>query len=465
MAGIVLVSNYVVGNESKDYSGIIDYYERYEEDTKNNILSNFNQVVEEGSKQSLFEFINENEIENTLDYGNYIDYMNKNIKSSGLFGDNSNHFNPEEKENMKRAFNEGQKNGSVLWGNVYSFDNEFLKKHNLLDDETGYLNEIRIKEAVRSSIRTMMQEENLDKSAVWCGEIHYDTDNIHVHTSIVEMENTRPIEEFEKKIKVGSKQYISTGEKVLEPKAKMKQKTLDKSKSVFANKLIDRTKDLQRISDLRMNLHHSIIIDESLRKQKQLLKDIRENLPAEKKDWQYNNKKMENLKPLIDQYTENHLNRFHKDEYDDFKKLINDEEEFYKEIYGEGQKERYKDYSKNKMTELKSKMGNELLKELKKEEKNIPYQSNGIKRQSGNNSDKKFKMISRDDYKKNYSDQNGNSKLKYRPPVNLYKVNKAIKSTFRNEKRNRELDFEYQQLQNKVNQDMNRQSYETEYGR
>ncbi|WP_254557050.1 relaxase MobL, partial [Salmonella enterica] len=90
----------------------------------------------------------------------------------------------------------------------------------------------KIKEAVRSSIRTMLKEEKIDSSAVWCGEIHYDTDNIHVHTSIVEMKNTRPIVMVEKMKKLGSKHYEPTGEFELQPKAKLKKKTLDNMKSV-----------------------------------------------------------------------------------------------------------------------------------------------------------------------------------------------------------------------------------------
>lgn len=462
MAGIVIVSNFVPGAK-KSYSGIIDYYERYEQKNENEFIDNYNDYLKEGGEESLLTYI-DNE-KKKMPYGNYINYMNKSKKSSGLFGDQSNHFSYAEKMSMKEMFNKGQENGSVLWGNVFSFDHEFLIKHELLNEKTGALNEIRIKEAVRDSIRVMMKEEEIDKSAVWCGEIHYDTDNIHVHTSIVEMKNTRPMVSIEKKRRIDSKTYEGTEEFELQPKAKIKKKTIDKMKSTFANKLIDRTKDLQAVSELRMKLHHSITIDNEDIKQRKLLDKIKEVLPEDKSKWQYNNKQIKNFQPLIDQYTENHLNKYHKHEYEEFKSLLNKEEEFYKETYGEGSDDRYKDYSKNKIKEIKSKMGNELLRELKKEDRGIPYQNQEGKKQVIRDSDKKFKMISREDYQKNYSDKNGKSKLKYNPPVNLYKVNKAIKSTFRNEKRNRELDFEYQQLQNKVNQDMNRQSYESEYGR
>ncbi|MBC9875564.1 hypothetical protein H1I77_12590 [Macrococcus bohemicus] len=482
-----MVSNYVVGSK-KSFSGIIDYYERYEKKKGNNVinfddiermnssfydddvllsrsekklLKEYNQYKNEGGNNNLLEYIKETNSEKEINYGNYINYMNKNVKASGLFGDTSNHFSYEEKINMKDLFNKGQENGSVLWGNVYSFDNEFLEKHNLLDKETGYLNEIRIKQAVRESVRVMLKEENLDASAVWCGEIHYDTDNIHVHTSIVEMKNTRPMVEIEKKKRIDSKTYEKTGEFELQPKAKLKQKTLDKMKSTFANKLIDRSKDLEQISDLRFELHHSIKIDEQSLEQKKLLKNIRDSLPQNKKDWQYNNKKLDNHRHLIDRYNENYINKYHKDSYNEFIELLDKEEEFYKEIYGEGKENRYKNYKENKISELKSKMGNELLKEMKKETQSIEYKKGNKPQQSLNNN--KFKMISRENYNNNYNNSSGNNKLNFTSPkVNLFKMNNAIKKTFRSEKHNRELEYQHNQLQQNIERDLQRQAYEQE---
>lgn len=471
MAGIVVISNFVVGNNKKNYSGIIDYYERYEEkntriQNEKEVLSEFYDYEQDGGDETLFEFIN-NTYDNppNINFGNYINYMNKNIKSSGLFGDDTNHFTSDEKEVMKEAFNKGQENGSVLWGNVYSFDNEFLKKHKLYDEETGFLNEIKIKEAVRSSIRTMLKEEKIDSSAVWCGEIHYDTDNIHVHTSIVEMKNTRPIVMVEKMKKLGSKHYEPTGEFELQPKAKLKKKTLDNMKSVFANKLIDRSKDMKAISDLRTSLHHSIKLDDSKTSQIKLLNTIRKNLPKEKSKWQYNNKEMKNLRPLIDNYTMNYIKTNNKKDYQVYTKLLKDEEDFYKDLYGEGKDNRYKDPSKNKLEDLKGRMGNALLKELKKEHRSMTY-----KNYNGNINNEKTKvknsrLVDRNKYIDGNLKTKSNGTIKFKPPITPVKVNQAVRSTFRSYRRNRELEFEHDKLQSNIQRDLERQRYESEYGR
>lgn len=488
--GIVMVSNYVVGSK-KNYSGIIDQYERYEKKNGNKLiyaddiyrmesaiedenillsknekkmLKDYGDYLKEGGKESLINFIKENEREGEVVYGNYINYMNKNIKASGLFGDNSDHFSFEEKIAMKEAFNKGQDNGSVLWGNVYSFDNDFLEKYNLMDSKTGYLNEIKIKEAVRESVRVMMREEKIDMSAVWCGEIHYDTDNIHVHTSIVEMKNTRPMIEVEKKKRIDSKTYEGTGEFELQPKAKIKKKTIYKMKSTFAHKLIDRTQELELISDLRFKLHHSIDIDERDIKQKMLLKKVVEHLPEDKNKWQYNNKAMENLRPMIDLYNENYLNKYHKEEYDEYKSLLNKQEEYFKEIYGEGQTDRYKDYSKNKISELKSKMGNELLREIKTDDKKIVYQKKH-EATDKKTENKNIRMISREDYRKNFNQPGTHSKIQFKQSINIHKVNKAIKTTFRSERRNHELEYQNSQLNRNIERDLQRQQYQNDYGR
>lgn len=484
--GVVMISNYVVGSK-KSYSGIIDYYERYEKkndieknfqvedreslflayekkterisDSERKIIESFESYREKGGSEDFISFVKQKDNEKEVSYGNYINYMNKNVKSSGLFGEKSNHFSFEEKIRMKMAFNEAQENGSVLWGNVYSFDNEFLKKYKLMDEKTGHLNEIKIKEAVRESINTMMKEENIDKSATWCGEIHYDTDNIHVHTSIVEMKNTRPLVQIEKMKKVGSKEYERTGEYELQPKAKLKKKTLDKMKSTFANKLIDRTQDLQLISDRRFQLHHAISLDKDDVRQKRILEVIKENLPENKGDWQYNNRKLDNVRPLIDQYTEHHLNKYHKKEFEEYKGLLNKEEEYYKEIYGEGKEDRYKDYSANKLKELKTKTGNELLREMKKDEKSISYIRNtdidDLKIRKG-----KMKLIDRDSYHKNYNHSKGEGRIKFHKPIHIHKINYAVKTTLRSEKRNRELEHEHNQLQQNIERDRIRQEYE-----
>lgn len=231
-------------------------------------------------------------------------------------------------------------------------------------------------------------------------------------------------------------------------------------KSTLANNLIDRTQDLQLISDRRFKLHHSITIDKDDTKQKRLLESIRESLPENKKDWQYNNRKLDNVRPFIDEYTVYHLNKFHYEDYNEYKELLNKEEEYYKEVYGEGKDDRYKDYAENKMNELKSKTGNELLKEMKQSEKSISYKKD--KSTDTHIDDKYFrrtKLISRESYKQKYNHPKSESRIKFQKPIHLHKINHAVKTTLRSEKRDRELEYQHHQLQQNIERERGRQEY------
>ena len=55
----------------------------------------------------------------------------------------------------------------------------------LYDSKTGILDEAKMKEFTRKSVRKMLHNENLEH-AVWSASFHYNTDNIHIHVAVVE---------------------------------------------------------------------------------------------------------------------------------------------------------------------------------------------------------------------------------------------------------------------------------------
>ena len=59
----------------------------------------------------------------------------------------------------------------------------------------GLLDEKSIKDATRQSMSECFKRENLKDTGYWVGEIHYNTDNIHVHVASTETKNTRPMME------------------------------------------------------------------------------------------------------------------------------------------------------------------------------------------------------------------------------------------------------------------------------
>ena len=342
-AGVILTSDFVVGNK-KSFENYIRYIDRKEAKQKD-FPDEFEPIIDEKFEK-------------------YLDYMNRETakqnntqdKSTGLFNEKSDLLTKEERREVYKSFRTAQKNNSVLWRDVYSFDTRWLEQNDLLVYRK--LNEEKIKDAVRNSMHTFIKEENLDKdNIIWAGEIHYNTDNYHVHVAISEKENSREMITYKRKDE--NNNFIE----VTEPKGKRKNKTNSKMKSSFIHHLVERNKSLEQLNQLRNTLNKSIHIDESTLEQRKRLNKIISLLPEKENEWSYNHHRMKHLKKDIDEYTETFLNQHCSKEFDEYRRVLLREEQFYKEVYG--LKSDYQTYSKNKYDELKSRMGNELLRIIK----------------------------------------------------------------------------------------------------
>ncbi|MGV2929301.1 MobP2 family relaxase [Macrococcus capreoli] len=384
-------------------------------------------------------------------FDGYLEYLNraqaKNKNSSddilkndeGLFSKYKNKLSREERLNITKSFDEAQKNGSVLWRDVYSFDNHWLEQQGYL--KNGKLNEQIIKDATREAMRVCFDEENLNETGIWVAEIHYNTDNIHVHVASVETENTRPIIEYGR---YHNGEYIQQ----FEPKGARKLKTESKMKSTFINHMTDRSSSLSRISDLRYELHHSIEIDKNKTINDEKLKNIIRQLPESKSKWQYNNREMKHLQPLIDNYTNDYLNKYHKEKFDEYKDLIRKESYYHKNIYGDGEKEanRFRDSESYKIRDLNAKMGNELLKELKNHLEPVDKKLSKAETDFKNLSKPKKQSI------KDFSSvHNNKSRFKRKKPLLFNKrLVRTLERSFHNEYKERQLEYENQLLEQKI---------------
>jgi len=281
------------------------------------------------------------------EYSLFNDYMGNPKKCGNLFTSDRDFLSEDESKKLKRCFSIAQENGSFMWQDVFSFDNEWLDKHGMYDRRTGALDEKRLMEAVRNSMTEMIERENFD-SLIWSASMHFNTDNIHIHIASVELNPTRYTNED------GFMQY----------------KNLYRMKSKFANTLIDRSKEQKKINDIMrnniINGKKEISFHQDI-EMKRLVTEIIKRLPEDKRQWQYGYNSLHEVKPLLDELTSYYIKNYKKD---DFEKLINsldDEEEYLKEVYGEGEKHFYKNYKKNKIDELYYRMGNSLLREIKTE--------------------------------------------------------------------------------------------------
>ena len=295
-------------NNFKDYGGYIDYIDREETHNELDLKSS--------------------------NYAEYLEYMDsKNRKKEKdkttvkLFTEDKDILSDEDKEKLKDAYRIAQERGSYLWKDVFSFDNEWLEENKYYNSETKQLNEGKIREAIRNAMSLRIEKENLNE-AVWTADIHYNTDNIHIHTSLVELEPSKK-------------------------KGKLKPQTLSNMKSAFVNSLVDRNKEYDKINELMrekiVNRKKDINTFRDKEMKKQFINIIK-LLPEDLRQWQYAYNSIDEARPLIDNLSKYYINNYCK-------------------LYGEGregkEKGKYKDYKTNELDYLYKRMGNAFLTEMR----------------------------------------------------------------------------------------------------
>ncbi|APC50354.1 hypothetical protein BME96_18910 (plasmid) [Virgibacillus halodenitrificans] len=273
----------------------------------------------------------------------------------GVFSIDKEIMTTEDMKKVNKIVKHAQKNGSVFYQDVISFDTDFLIREGIYNPKKDYLDEHRIQNASRKMMKKMFEDEKIE-SGYWFASIHRNTDHIHVHYGTVETKNTRQLVS----VKEDGVEYLA-------PKGKRKQQTIDNMKSTFANSLIERTAELTRISDLRNTLVQDIkeaYGDRKNKKELKLLQEIYKELPSNKKHWQYGSKYVSiATREKIDKLTESMM-KGNSDYKEYFKKT--EEESFYrKELFGDSTRSD-KDYAANKKQEIDKRLGNSLLKEMKK---------------------------------------------------------------------------------------------------
>ncbi|WP_456364857.1 hypothetical protein C1N73_32415 (plasmid) [Priestia aryabhattai] len=318
--GVVLKTKFVTSN-LKAYKEYVDYVDR--EDAKK----------EYGAHEKLF----------TL----YQDYLANPDKTSSLFTDQSNQLNGQEKKQLKKLFEKAQKNNSIMWQDVITFHNPWLQENGLYDADTHTVDEKKLMEITRQSMKEMLKRERLNKSAVWSAAIHYNTGNIHIHIATVEPQPTRE-------------------------RGKRKPKTLDAMKSTVVNQILNRGEQYQKINELiRNDMVGKKRQDSSLKWKNRdiqpLFLQIYNHLPEDKRQWQYSYRTLKPMKPFIDVLSQKYIEKYHSHEYQQLLKKLDKEAEELKKAYGEGKvdEKRYKNYKQTKIDDLYKRMGNAFLKEMK----------------------------------------------------------------------------------------------------
>lgn len=285
--------------------------------------------------------------------------VNDQSMRTGLFNSNKDDLTVAEEAEIKKQFTKAEKNGSILFKDVVSFDTASLIEAKIYNPETKELDRKKLMDAGRKMMEKMGSSEKMNETMLWTGMIHYNTNHFHIHFATVEMENTRKM--------VTKKE---NGIEYQQPRGMRPQSTIDAMKSTFSNELFGRGEELARASELRNKLVQDIKsqLSSTSTFEMKLMKEIRDELPENKKNWTYGSKKVsDETRGKIDKLT-THLMKDTPD-YENYLSLLKEESEARKKMYGET-KRADKDYFKNKEEDIKKRLGNSFLKELKLIEKN-----------------------------------------------------------------------------------------------
>lgn len=312
-------------------------------------------ILSSVSKSDFKNYLNYMDRKNTHSHENefekYQDYMGNEEKSTGLFTNEKDNLSKKEKKEIKEVFKQAQEKGSILWQDVISFDNEWLKENGIMKND--FIDEIKLQQVTRKAVGQMLKKENLEDSSLWSAAIHYNTDNIHVHVATVQTRNFR----F---------------------RGKRKQQSLDSMKSTVANSILNRSKENDKLNDfIRNQVIHSKRNNDLLSIKNQIVnpnmvkqfKTIHAMLPVDKRMWAYKMNAIVNVRPEIDKLTDMYIEKYFKNEFKEFKKELEKEVEVYRRSYGDNSKA--EKYRETKMNDLYTRMGNTILKEVKKYDNDI----------------------------------------------------------------------------------------------
>lgn len=344
MVGVVILSKFTLpfqkGKANKDFSGMIDYIDREEA-----IENDYDPFCKVEIEKELEEF---DMFSGMLDYMDRKKARNESIKDKvALFTNEKDELTLEEKAELKNRFNAAQEKGSVMWNDVISFDNEWLKEHGIYSGKSKLVDTQKIRRAVRESTNEMMKLENI--SGLWCADIHYNTNNIHVHVATVEENPTRE-------------------------RGKRKGKTIGRMKSKVVNEITDQAEIYRQINDLiRKNIVDSkkqmrLSKDKEVKK---LFKETYKMLPKNRRYWSYNYEKLKETRPNIDRLSQLYIEKYQKNSFKELKELLKKQEQILKDHYGGDNK-----YCENKLGDLYTRMGNAVLKEMKEYDKEVMSLSN-----------------------------------------------------------------------------------------
>ncbi|HEL1185596.1 TPA: hypothetical protein TVN86_000736 [Streptococcus equi subsp. zooepidemicus] len=298
-------------------------------------LETYRQMVE-GLTEEAMSRIQEAVPETQLNFREYIDYMNRSYATenqseelTAVFTQEADYLQKRRLTDLKNQLETAYQNGSLLWQGVISFDNAFLAEQGLYDTATGQVDQKAIKAVMRDMMPTLIQKEGLSDSAFWWGNIHLNTDNIHIHFGLSEVESNR------EKIF-----YRPRGR--MEYKGNFSQKTINRFKSGVYHGLLKEEirsnliRKEQVLANLKANLMASVYQEDKIvsSAEKNFLEQAYNHLPLNKK-WRYGSHARDFAvsKFFLDRYLDSYLQNEGHIAYQEFLQETREFLETYQGVY------------------------------------------------------------------------------------------------------------------------------------
>lgn len=274
---------------------------------------------------------------------------------------NQNHLelNETEHQELIKNLKLAKKNRSLLWAGVISFSPEFIKEAGLINKQ-GVVNQKAIKLAVMSAMPGYLEAEGLNNNQTfWWGDIHLNTDHVHVHIAISQKKNTRPMK--------------PNGE----PKGMFHTKSIRKLKSSLHHELAN-AKSRTRLLSLEKGLDYQkgqliTLVRQQVQQKTELqnrLIQLQLTLPQykDKRRWRASNHSVEFKESrdlaydLVDYLLQNEL----KGHYQIFQATSKQLDQLSKQAYGN----KITDTIKPRDNRLRERLVNQLFNEIKEAEEN-----------------------------------------------------------------------------------------------
>lgn len=295
-----------------------------------------NRQMIEGLTEDAMTQIQEAVPETQLNFREYIDYMNRSYATekqseelTAVFTQEADYLQKRRLDELKNKLETAYQNGSLLWQGVISFDNAFLAEQGLYDTATGRVDQKAIKAVMRDMMPTLIQKEKLSDTAFWWGNIHLNTDNIHIHFGLSEIQSNREKIFYQPRMR-------------MEYKGNFSQKTINRFKSgIYHGLLKEETRSNlirkeQILANLKTNLITSVYQNNKVvsSAEKNFLEQAYNHLPLNKK-WRYgsNARDFAVSKFFLDRYLDSYLKNEGQAAYQEFLQETRDFLETYQGVY------------------------------------------------------------------------------------------------------------------------------------